>query len=216
MVALVFLASASMSASPRKLPISPCTARLALVGRLVYAIPHIYASARLRPNPLRFPGPIRAWRSQHSPGRFRRRETIILLPDQSITLAGSLFPDCASVLTMDAGDRLLASADFRIVGPNANAAKLQSNALRVFMQSSLWMWREAGLEPDLLFSRRLIFARMCSTPLYPNGFGVTGRREGTWNTRRSSSRIAVSVPPHRQPLSSISTLGVSMSSCVDQ
>ena len=43
-----------------------------------------------------------------------------------------------------------------------------------------------------------------------------GCRDGTWNTRRSGSRIAVSVPPHRQPESSISTLGASTSSSVDQ
>ena len=45
---------------------------------------------------------------------------------------------------------------------------------------------------------------------YPNGFGVTGARAGTWNTRRSSSLTAVSVPPHRQPESSISRFGASL------
>src|SRR6185369_9237411 len=51
---------------------------------------------------------------------------------------------------------------------------------------------------------------------YPNGFGVTGARPGTWNTRRSSSLTAVSVPPQRQPESSIRRLGASCSSSVDQ
>ena len=51
---------------------------------------------------------------------------------------------------------------------------------------------------------------------YPNGFGVTGRRARHLNTRRSSSLIAVSAPPHRQPESSISRLGASCSSSVDQ
>ena len=55
-----------------------------------------------------------------------------------------------------------------------------------------------------------------SAPRHPNGLGVTGSRDGTWNTLLSSSRIPVSVPPHRQPLSSISTLAFSISSCVDQ
>ena len=51
---------------------------------------------------------------------------------------------------------------------------------------------------------------------HPNGFGVTGDVPGTWYTRRSASLIAVSAPPHRQPESSISRLGASLSSSVDQ
>ena len=39
---------------------------------------------------------------------------------------------------------------------------------------------------------------------------------GTWYTRRSGSLIAVSAPPHRHPESSISRLGASLSSSVDQ
>ena len=59
-------------------------------------------------------------------------------------------------------------------------------------------------------------ARARGRDRYPNGFGCTGCRDGTWSTRRSSSLIAVSVPPHRQPESSISTFGSRSRSSVDQ
>ena len=52
-------------------------------------------------------------------------------------------------------------------------------------------------------------ARARRGSVYPNGFGCTGARDGTWySSPVRQACTAVSVPPHTHPESSISTFGV--------
>ena len=78
-------------------------------------------------------------------------------------------------------------------------------------------WSSSHAAPALAARRRApARSRARGRGGYPNGFGVIGCRDGTWKIRRSGSLTPVSVPPQRQPESSISTLGASSRSSVDQ